>query len=202
MENWVNMVNTERKCDATQQIPAVLLRSEPLKHCPHKAETYAFKVTAVVRPTARVRYQNIDYSAPAECIGQEVTLHLQQETVSIYLGNRMIATHPRFPENGKSSVLVDHAKELFQWQRGKPYAQRQLLWDLDPAVEPYLTELVHRRPNSWEIDIARMYELYLKIGRSDLLAAIDLAIEQRCFGSEYLSAIADEVITSASARRR
>jgi len=44
-----------------------------------------------------------------------------------------------------------------------------------------------------------MYELYLKIGRSEL-PAIDLAIEQRCFGSEYLSAIADEVITSASAR--
>jgi len=37
-----------------------------------------------------------------------------------------------------------------------------------------------------------LYELYLKIGRSELLAAIDLAIEQRCFGSEYLSAIADE----------
>jgi len=202
MEDWVNTVNTERKCDATQQIPAVLLRSEPLKPCPHKAETYAFKVTAVVRPTARVRYQNIDYSVPAECIGQEVTLHLQQEAVSIYLGSRLLATHPRFPQNGRSSILPDHAKELFRWQRGKPYAQRQLLWDLDPSVEPYLTELVHRRPNNWEIDIARMYELYLKIGRSELLAAIDLAIEQRCFGSEYLSAIADGVVTITSTRRR
>jgi len=114
----------------------------------------------------------------------------------------MLATHPRFPENGKSSVLPDHAKELFRWQRGKPYAQRQLLWDLDPSVEPYLTELVHRRPNNWEIDIARMYELYLRIGRSELLAAIDLAIEQRCFGSEYLSAIALEVLPDISARRR
>ena len=167
LEEWVNVVNTERKCDATLQIPAVLLRNEPLKPCPHKPQTYAFKVTAVVRPTARVRYQNIDYSAPAECIGQEVTLHLQQEAVSIYLGNRLLATHPRFPANGKSSILADHAKELFRWQRGKPYAQRQLLWDLDPSVEPYLTELVHRRPNNWEIDIARMYELYLKIGGSN-----------------------------------
>jgi hypothetical protein len=88
----------ERKCDATGEIPAVLLRNEPLKPCLHKAQTYAFKVMAVVRPTARVRYQNIGYSAPAEFIGQEITLHLQQETVSIYLGNRMIATHPRFPD--------------------------------------------------------------------------------------------------------
>lgn len=149
-----------------------------------------------------MRHQNIDYSVPAECIGQEVTLHLQQEAVKIYLVNRMLATHPRFPENGKFSILADHAKELFRWQRGKPYAQRQLLWNLDPSVEPYLTELVHRRPNSWEIDIARMYELYLKIGRSNLLAAIDLAIEQRCFGSEYLNAIADEIATNTTPRRR
>lgn len=195
LEDWVNMVNTERKCDATGEIPFERLRHEPLKPYPYEAQIYAFKVTAVVRPTARVRYQNIDYSVPAECIGQEVTLHLQQQTVSIYLGTQMLATHPRFPENGKSSILATHAKELFRWQRGKPYAQRQLLWELDPSVEPYLTELVHRRPNSWESDIARMYELYLKIGRSELLAAIELAIEQRCFGSEYLSAIADEVMT-------
>jgi len=194
LEDWVNLINNQRKCDATGEIPFERLRHEPLKPYPYQAQTYAFKVTAVVRPTARVRYQNIDYSVPAECIGQEITLHLQQETVNIYLGTRMLATHPRFPENGKSSILAIHAKELFRWQRGKPYAQRQLLWDLDPSVEPYLTELVHRRPNSWEIDIARMYELYLKIGRSELLAAIELAIEQRCFGSEYLSAIADEVM--------
>ena len=114
LSDWVNVVNTERKCDATQQFPALLLRNEPLKPCPHQAQTYAFKATAVVRPTAQVRHQNIDYSAPAEFIGQEVTLHLQQEVVSIYLGNRMLATHPRFPENGKSSILADHAKELFR----------------------------------------------------------------------------------------
>jgi len=116
--------------------------------------------------------------------------------VNIYLGTRLLATH-LISENGKSSILADHAKEL----TGKPYAQRQLLWDLDPS-RALLDRLVHRRPNNWEIDIARMYELYLRIGRSELLAAIDLAIEQRCFGSEYLSAIADEVVTSTSTRRR
>jgi len=34
------------------------------------------KVTAVVRDLHGC-YQNIDYSAPAEFIGQEITLHLQ-----------------------------------------------------------------------------------------------------------------------------
>ncbi|WP_404790622.1 hypothetical protein [Altericista sp. CCNU0014] len=109
----------------------------------------------------------------------------------------MLGEHPRFPENGKSSVLFEHAQELFQYRRGKPYAQRQLLLDLDPMVQPYLTELVHRRPQGWESDVDHMYQLYEQIGRTDFLAALSLATEVRCFGSEYLLAIAERESTCA-----
>lgn len=189
LQNWVNYVNTERKCDATGEIPQVRLPKESLKPCPHKALTYAFKVSVVVRPTARVHYRGIEYSVPADSIGQTVTLHLQQEQVSIYLGERHLADHPRLPDNGKSSILSDHAQQLFTFKRGKPFAQRQILLDLDPVVEPYLTELVHRRPQTWQPDVEQIYQLYEQIGRADLLAAITLATEERCFGSEYLRAI-------------
>jgi transposase len=191
LKGWVDYVNTERECDATGEIPLKRLQHESLKACAHEAETYAFKVSVVVRPTARVHYRGMEYSVPAQTIGQTVTLHLQQEQVVIYLGERFLAKHPRFPENGKSSVKSEHAKELFQFQRGKPYAQRQLLLDLDPMVEPYLTELVHRRPQAWEPDVDQMYRLYERIGRTDFLAAIALSTEERCFGSEYLLAIAE-----------
>ncbi len=189
MQAWVTYVNTERKCDATGEIPNVRLAKESLKPCAHKALTYAFKVSAVVRPTARVHYRGMEYSVPAASIGQTVTLHLQQEQVSIYLGERHLADHPRIPENGKSSILSEHAQQLFTFKRGKPFAQRQILLDLDPLVEPYLTELVHRRPQTWQPDIEQIYQLYEQIGRADLLAAIALATEERCFGSEYLQAI-------------
>jgi hypothetical protein len=141
----------------------------------------------------------MEYSLPADTIGQTVTLHLQQHQVTIYLGERLLAQHPRIPENGKSSVLFEHAEALFQFQRGKPFAQRQILLDLHPLVEPYLTELVHRRPQSWATDVDAIYQLYQHIGRPDLLAAIALATEQRCFGSEYLLAIAEhpETLTGA-----
>jgi hypothetical protein len=36
-----------------------------------------------------------------------------------------------------------------------------------------------------------MYQLYEQIGRTDFLAAIALAIEARCFGSEYILAITE-----------
>jgi hypothetical protein len=83
-------------------------------------------------------------------------------------------------------------RSLIQHFCGKPYAQRQLLLDLDPTVEPYLTELVHRRPNYWEGDVEVMYRLYRAIGRADFLAAVALAVEQHCYGGEYLVTIADE----------
>ena len=191
LQDWISDVNDQRPCDATGEIPAERLKREPLQPLHHQAQTYAFKVTAVVRPTARVHYRGLEYSVPADTIGQSVTLHLQQEQVALYLGDRHLATHSRFPENGKSSVLAEHAEELFQFRRGKPYAQRQLLLDLAPIVEPYLTELVHRRPLAWEEDVETTYRLYQRIGRSDLLAAIELAIELRCFGSEYLLEIVE-----------
>ena len=53
-------------------------------------------------------------------------------------------------------------------------------------MEPYLTELVHRRPQAWAEDVDLTYQLYEKVGRTELLAAIELAVEVRCIGSEYL----------------
>jgi len=200
LKDWVDYVNTERPCDATKEIPLTRLAQESLKACAHQAETYAFKVRAVVRPTARVHYRAIEYSVPASSIGQTVTLHLQQQRVAIYQGDRLLAEHPRFPENGKSSVLSEHAQELFQFRRGKPYAQRQLLLDLDPMVQPYLTELVHRRPLGWDSDVDHMYQLYEQMGRTDFLAALSLATEVRCFGSEYLLAIAEGTPSASGLR--
>lgn len=189
MQAWVTYVNTERTCDATGEIPQVRLLKESLKPCAHKAETYAFKVSVVVRPTARAHYRGMEYSVPADTIGQTVTLHLQQTQVSLYLAERHLGDHPRTPANGKSSVLAEHAQQLFIFKRGKPFAQRQILLDLDPLVEPYLTELVHRRPQTWQPDVEALYDLYQHIGRADFLAAIALATEERCFGSEYVQAI-------------
>jgi len=189
LQVWMNWVNQERPCDATGEIPQVRLQRESLKACPHRAAAYAFKVSVVVRPTARVQYRTLEYSVPAETIGQTVTLHLMESRVVIYLAEGWLAEHPRFPDNGRSSVLADHAQELFRFRRGKPYAQRQLLLDLDASVEPYLTELVHRRPQGWQRDVEQIYQLYEQVGRADILAAIALATEQRCFGSEYLLAI-------------
>lgn len=105
LQEWMTQVNEVRPCDATGEIPAVRLKREVLQPLHHQAQTYAIKVSGVVRPTARVHYKGIEYSVPGPTIGQAVTLHLQQEQVSIYQGEHCLGVHPRFPENGQSSRL-------------------------------------------------------------------------------------------------
>ena len=73
-------------------------------------------------------------------------------------------------------------------KRGKPFAQRQILLDLDPVVEPYITELVHRRPRPGKRMWRRSTRFMSALAAPILLAAITLASEEGCCGSEYLGA--------------
>lgn len=188
LDAWIIEVNYERPCDATNEIPAARLERERerLQPCPHTPERYAFKVSAVVRSTGRVAHDGCQYSVSSRYRGQVATLHLRADTVEVYIGHVLESVHPRVPENGRCSVLPQHAEEMFAYPRGKHYAKRQLLLDLSPIVEPYLTELVHRRPMTWERDVEQLYRLYCEIGHSCFLEALSAAWEGGQIGAEYL----------------
>jgi transposase len=186
LNEWLVRVNQERPSQATQEIPAVRRRQERLHPCPHTAESYALKISVVVRSTARVVHQGFEYSVPAQYCGQTVSLHLRAQEVAIYVLQECIATHPRLPENGTCSILPEHLQESFVTDRGRIYAKRQLLLDLAPSLQAYLTEVVHRRPLNWEADVDSLYELYLRLGYQPFVELIAQATEQKCFGSEYI----------------
>ena len=188
LDAWLIEVNYVRPCDATREIPAARLEREHerLRPCPYTAEAYAFKASAVVRTTGRVAHDGYQYSVSSRFRGQVATLHLRADTVEVYIGHEQVSKHPRIPENGRCSVLPEHAEEMFVYPRGKHYAKKQLLLDLSPIVEPYLTELVHRRPMTWERDIEQLYSLYRDIGHSSFLEALSAAREGDQIGAEYV----------------
>ncbi|MBF8305808.1 MAG: transposase [Acidobacteria bacterium] len=188
LDEWLVEVNYERPCDATGEIPAARLERERerLQPCRFTPGRYAFKVSAVVRPTGRVAHDGLQYSVSSRYRGQAATLHVRADTVEVYIGHVLESTHPRIPENGRCSVLPQHAEEMFTYPRGKHYAKRQLLLDLSPIVEPFLTELVHRRPMTWERDVKQLYDLYREIGHSCFLESLAAAWEGGQIGAEYL----------------
>ena len=107
-----------------------------------------------VSAQARVRYAGHDYSMPPGTIGQPATLHLYPAHVEIVTTTGTAVRHARTAE--ATSIRPEHRAALLdavRGVRGKLYFQRQSLWELGPAAEAWLTELVHRRPTQWRRDV-------------------------------------------------
>lgn len=124
---WLQHVNHERPCDATGEIPAVRARSEALKSCVHRAEAYPLKLSAVVRPTAgwftsasNTRCQRSTLARKSPCTWKRRALASTWETAS-WLGTPISG-------NGRSSVLADHAEELFTFPRANPLPSASCCW--------------------------------------------------------------------------
>ncbi len=97
--------------------------------------------------------------------------------------------HPRFPDNGRYSLLPEHREALFVKPRGEIMAKRQILMDLSPAAEHFFTELVHRRPQTWRgHDLPVVWTLFEQHGAARLTAAFAHCLAQGAIGGEYLSA--------------
>jgi len=102
--------------------------------------------------------------------------------------------HPRFPENGKCSILPEQRASLFTKPRGEVMAKRQMLMDVCPEAESFFTEMVHKRPMAWrEVDLPKIWRLYESRGDKWMRAAFIRCVAAGAYGAEYLEAIASEV---------
>jgi hypothetical protein len=72
--------------------------------------------------------------------------------------------------------------------RARLYYQRQSLWELGAAAEAWLTELVHRRPARWALDVEQCFGLLQDHGPTPLRAAFVRGVQEGAIGAEYVSA--------------
>jgi hypothetical protein len=72
--------------------------------------------------------------------------------------------------------------------RARLYYQRQSLWELGPAAEAWLTELIHRRPTQWRQDVEHCFTLLQEHGPERLLAAFNAGLRHHAIGAEYVVA--------------
>jgi hypothetical protein len=118
-----------------------------------------------------------------------VTLRVGELVVEIRAGTTHVATHPRVPFNGLSSVLPEQRCELLSKRGARPFAMRQLLLDLCPAATWYLTELRYRRPDHWSERVERLYALLEEHGEAAMQAAFIEAAARHAVGAEYITAL-------------
>jgi len=189
LADWLRTVNTERPSRATGIIPAVRLAEERarLRPLPIPARAYALKAAVVVSARARVTHAGREYSMPPATIGQAATLQLYAEHVEILTKTGERVRHPRTA--ARASLLPEHRAAMLDTVRGgraRLYFQRQSLWELGPAAEVWLTELVHRRPAQWRHDVEECFALLQEHGPTSLIHALTWGVDHGAIGAEYV----------------
>ena len=193
---WLVEVNEERPNRATKEVPklrlvAELERMKPLAVPP---ADYGLRFPVQVGPTALVDFKGIRYAMPAGACGLPATLWLYPDRVKIVAGNgRFEATHPRFPQYGKTSYLPGQRAEQLAAVAGarkRLYFMRERILELGPVGEAYLTELIHARPYTWKGDVERLFALLEEMGEERFTKLLQRALFQRLYGAEYVVRLA------------
>jgi len=188
--DWEREVNEQRRCRATGIIPAVRLAEEAPRLRPLKVqpEDLALRIPVYVGPTGTVLHDGHSYSMPPEAISMPATLYLYAQRVRIVAG-RYEAEHPRKFAAQENSWLAEHRAAMISavsGKRGKRYLKRQQLLELGEPALLYLTEIVHRRPREWFVDVDRLHQLLQSFGPEVLRRAIEEGLKQQIYGAFFI----------------
>lgn len=188
---WHTRVNDERPSRATGDVPRARMmleaeRLRPLRLDPHG---YTLRYARVVRTDGFVEVAGKRYFAGYAHIGRALTVRVGEREILIYAEEGPPIVHPRFPANGKYSVLDGQREELLVKPGARPYVKRQLLMDTCPAAEWFMTELRHRRPDQWQEEVDALFTLLEMHGEIAVRDALIEAARRGVVGSEYVVAI-------------
>jgi transposase len=188
---WLTQVNMQRKCRATNVVPADLLPEEQtrLRKLAIEPDRYGLVFPVFIGPTSVVEFRGQRYAMPPQAASRPATLSLLPDRVHIITQNgKHEVTHPRYPINGISYLPGQRAAILAKvaGDRGRTYFMRECLLQLGPVAEVYITELVHARPYVWAGDIETLFHLLEKVGEVRFRSLLERAHAKRLFGAEYV----------------
>jgi transposase len=189
-QDWEREVNEERACRATGIIPAVRLAEEAprLRRLKVQPEELALRIPVYVGPTGTVLHDGHAYSMPPEAISMPGTLYLYAQRVRIVAGRYEVEQARKFAAQ-ENSWLSEHRAAMISavsGKRGKRYLKRQQLLELGEPALLYLTEIVHRRPREWFVDVDRLHQLLQSFGPEVLRQAMEKGLKQQIFGASFI----------------
>jgi len=186
---WHTEVNTERPSRATGVIPAVRRAEERLRPLKVTPAALALRYPVFVGPTAYVEFETHAYAMPAEAMGLPCTLYLYRDRVDLVAGRFKVSHARLFGHHDRATLPELRANHVaaVSGKRAKRYLKREHLLALGPAVHSYLTDLVHRRRNTWLGDVERLHEYLQTYGPARLVAAIERAAAAETIGAEYVA---------------
>jgi transposase len=190
--SWLHQVNHVRPSDATEQLPRVLLAAErrhfgPL---PVVAQDYGFFDTVKVNRESLVAIATNRYSVPAHLSGLVLSARIYPGRIELYHASELVATHVRQFTRNTRIVIPEHYEAVFAHKpRARVMVYRDWLVNLSEVAATYVSQLCRKRYAEMDAQILALYRLAGQVGRQELLAALELALEQQTFGAEYVQAL-------------
>lgn len=169
----------------------MMLEAERLRPLKIDPKGFTLRYSRVVRTDGFVELHGLRYFAGFEHVGQAVTVRLGEDSVYVHASDDEPLAHPRHLANGKYSVLACQREQMLTKDGARPYIKRQLLMDLCPAAEWFMTEVRHRRPEQWEREVDRVFVLLECHGERAVRDALVEAGRRDVVGAEYIEAILD-----------
>lgn len=188
---WHAWTNDERVSRATKEVPRTRHMLEASRLRPPRIDPgrYTLRYSRAVRTDGYIEFAERRYFAGFEHVGQTLLVRVGERELSLWSGAKHVATHPRYPLNGRYSILPGQRSQLLQKAGAKPYVKRQWLGDLCPAATWYVTELRHKRSALWREDVERIWALFEEHGEERVRAALIEAAAGKLVGAEYVEAI-------------
>jgi hypothetical protein len=191
-QQWLDVVNHERECEATGEVPGRRLAEEQRKFrpLPAQAADYGFFECVVVSREGLVSLETNRYSVPVHLIGRALTARLHTDRIDLFADQQLVACHRRVRGQHARIITPEHFEAAFATQpRARVMVYRDWLCSLDPTVTSYVQELCYRRRAEMSQQISVLYATAQQHPRADFVAALELAAEQQMYGAEYVQAI-------------
>lgn len=175
----------------TKKRPLDLFEQEKPLLIPLPQTSYDARLVRGVKSTSQclVRFETNSYSVPFAYARCQLTLKADDSLVSIYEKDRLIAQHTRCYQKHKLIEDPHHYKGLLA---SRPHAiyfrQRDTFFALGQTARLYFEEMAKTtlNPPHQLKKITSLIELY---GKTEVLSAIEHALNYQAFGHEYLSNI-------------
>jgi len=189
--HWRDGIANIRIHDTTRQRPVDRFENErgklrPLPLIPFDTDEV---VVAVGTPHARVHFDGNRYSVPPEVARKPVTLRANSQELWVIHEGTEVARHIRCYDKRQLLILPDHQLAAIQLRKRRRARQRQHEFDaLGPEARRFHLELL-KAPVKPGTHLRRLLALVRLYGRTEVLAAIDRAIEYQTYDAAYVESI-------------
>ncbi len=187
--HWRDTVANVRIHATTGVRPIDRAKEEVLSPLPQLLPDCRESSMAKVHTDFSIRFDGNTYTCPPWCVGKQVLVKADFLTLTIYLKDKVIATHSRCWQRKQRIELPAHREAAIKGMRRQWQSEEVAAFaTLGEVARRYLEQIAKARLPIRK-NVARLLDLKDKYGPAALMAAIEKAMMKTAWGADYIENI-------------